>query len=117
MDTTGLIDSYCAAWSEPDPARRSALLRTVWAENAVYLDPRTHTVGVEALLAHIANVQASRPGTTVARTSEPDIHHGMARFSWRATDADGGTLLKGIDIAFFNVEGSRIERIIGFFDP
>jgi hypothetical protein len=45
------------------------------------------------------------------------MHHGMARFSWRATDADGNTLLKGIDIAFFNVEGSRIERIIGFFDP
>jgi hypothetical protein len=44
-----------------------------------------------------------------------DLHHGVARFAWRAVGADGLPLLDGIDIAFITADGARIERIIGFF--
>jgi hypothetical protein len=51
------------------------------------------------------------------RTSAVDCHHGVARFAWHVAQADGTVLLEGIDIAFLSPDGSRIERIIGFFEP
>ena len=65
----------------------------------------------------------SQPSGLVARESPfyeaaPfDTHHAVARFDWQATEADGHALLEGIDIAFISPDGSRIERIIGFFGP
>jgi len=46
-----------------------------------------------------------------------DIHHGIARFAWHAVQADGTALPEGLDIAFISSDGTRIERIIGFFGP
>ena len=117
MDTTELIDRYCDAWNEPDAARRAALLERVWAAGAHYTDPSAHAAGSGELLAHIARVQARRPGGKVLRSSAVDIHHGVARFAWRATDATGATLAEGIDLAFVSADGSSIERVIGFFGP
>ena len=115
MDTAQLIDRYCAAWSDPDPAARRALVALVWAEGATYTDPTVHAAGSEELLAHIARVQTGRPGAKVLRTSELDVHHGVVRFAWKALDAEGATLRHGIDLAFLSPEGKRIERIVGFF--
>ena len=115
MDAAELIDRYCAVWSEPDARQRAILLDAVWADGATYTDPRVHTAGSTELLVHIGKVQASRPGSKVIRTSAMDLHHGVARFAWRAVGADGLPLLDGIDIAFITADGARIERIIGFF--
>ena len=51
------------------------------------------------------------------RTSAVDVHHGVARFAWHVVQADGTALPEGIDIAFISADGSRIERVIGFFGP
>jgi hypothetical protein len=32
-------------------------------------------------------------------------------------EANGKTLIEGLDVALFSDDGSRIERIIGFFGP
>lgn len=116
-EVTDLIDRYCAVWNEPDEAARAALLKSVWAERATYTDPRADTVGAEELLAHIGRIRAGRPGARIARTTAVDVHHGVARFGWRVVEADGTELPEGIDIAFPSPDGSRIERIIGFFGP
>jgi len=117
MSLVRLIDSYCEAWSEHDEARRAELLLAVWAPGASYTDPTVHVVGASGLLAHIAEVQARRPGSKVVRTSEVDEHHRVARFAWRAIEAGGNALPEGIDVAFVTADGARIERIIGFFGP
>jgi phytoene dehydrogenase-like protein len=117
VDTTELIDRYCAVWSEPDQARRQAMLSAVWADGATYTDPSVHTAGAEELLAHIANVRERRPGSKVVRTSTVDLHHTVVRFAWRAIGADGDLVRDGIDIAFVSADGARLERIIGFFGP
>lgn len=117
MDITALIDRYCAAWSAPDEARRKALLAEVWAAGASYTDPVAHAANADELLAHIARVQARHPGTRVLRTSSVDVHHGIARFAWHAVMADGTALPEGLDVAFISADGTRIERIIGFFGP
>lgn len=117
MDVTELIDRYCRVWNEGSPTDREALLGLVWAPNATYTDPSVHAANGQELLAHIASVRARRPGASVVRTSAVDVHHGIARFTWRVVQADGTELPEGIDIAIVSPDASRIERIIGFFGP
>jgi hypothetical protein len=117
VDHSSLIDRYCEVWSEPDERRRAELLASVWGPQATYTDPSVHAANAEELLSHIATVQSRRPGARVVRTSRVDVHHGIARFAWHVVQADGTTLPEGLDIAFISTEGTRIERIIGFFGP
>jgi hypothetical protein len=117
MNIAQLIDRYCEAWSEPEEARRADLLLDVWGPDASYTDPTVHAEGAAELLAHIAKVRTKRPGSKVVRTSEVDEHHGVARFAWRAIEANGNALPEGIDLAFLSADGARIERVIGFFGP
>lgn len=117
MDIAELIDSYCRAWSMPAAEQRAALLQQVWADDATYTDPTVHACGTIELLAHIDKVIARRPGSKVIRTSQIDQHHGLVRFKWRAVEASGNLLPEGIDIAFISADGSKIERILGFFGP
>jgi hypothetical protein len=117
MDVTALVDRYCQVWTEPDPSLRERLLASIWGNDATYTDPSVHAASARELLAHIASVHARRPGASVVRTGTVDSHHGIARFAWHVAQADGTVLLEGIDIAFISPDGSRIERIIGFFEP
>jgi hypothetical protein len=117
VDLSSLIDRYCEVWSEPDERRRAGLLASLWGPQAMYTDPSVHAANAEELLSHIATVQSRRPGARVVRTSKVDVHHGIARFAWHVVQADGTTLPEGLDIAFISTEGTRIERIIGFFGP
>lgn len=111
-----LIDTYCEAWSDPDPERRRTLLASVWADGATYTDPTVHAAGLDDLLAHIDTVLARRPGAKVVRTTRVDVHHGFARFAWHVVQADGSALPEGLDLAELSTDG-RIRRIIGFFGP
>ena len=117
MDVTELVDRYCRVWNEADPSIRDDLLASLWASDATYTDPSVHAVGARELAAHIATVRARRPGASVLRASAVDIHHAVARFAWHVVQEDGTALPEGIDIAFISSDGSRIERIIGFFGP
>ena len=117
MDATELIDRYCRVWNEADSSVRGELLASLWGSNATYTDPSVHAASARELLAHIASVRARRPGAAVVRTSAVDVHHSVARFAWHVVQADGTALPEGIDIAFISPDGSRIERIIGFFGP
>jgi hypothetical protein len=111
MSIEAIIDHYCEAWSDPEPAARAAALAEVWAREARYTDPRADTRGAEALL---AGVLAQRPGARVVRTSAVQHHHGFVRFAWRVIEADGTMLPEGVDIAMLGEDG-RIVQIIGFF--
>ncbi len=113
-ETETVIDTYCAAWNQPDAAQRRQILAKVWGDGASYTDPSVHAAGIDALLAHIGTVVAQRPGVTVLRTSHIDRHHGVALFAWRASHPDGTTLLEGVDFAELSSDG-KIQRIVGFF--
>jgi len=115
MSPEELIDSYCRAWSDPDPVVRKAFLAGVWAEGAVYVDPPAHPSGFIELLDHIERVQAQRPGAQVLRTSRVDVHHDVARFTWHVQLADGSTLPEGIDFVDLTADRQQIRRVVGFF--
>ena len=71
MDTdalTKMIDTYCAAWGEDDPARRETLLQDVWAERATYTDPLGHVEGRQNLVAHIGEFRSEGLGIVLALT-------------------------------------------------
>lgn len=115
MPLTLLIDKYCSAWSTEDAQQRRALLLPVWSDGATYTDPTVHAAGAEELLAHIAGIQNRHPGARILRTSDVDVHHGIARFAWKFVMPDGSALPEGLDIAFLDSDQRRITRIIGFF--
>ncbi|GGH25571.1 SnoaL-like domain-containing protein [Cribrihabitans marinus] len=110
------VDTYGAAWRETDPAKRLELLETVWADDAVYVDPMARVEGRAALVAHIGEVLASTGGR-VEITSRPNAHHDVAHFTWHMVGPDGAILVRGHDMATLDTDG-RIARLAGFFgDP
>lgn len=115
MSLTLLVDTYCAAWSSESAEQRRALLLPIWGDGATYTDPTVHAEGAEELLAHIAGIQARHPGARILRTSDVDVHHGVARFAWKFVMPDGTSPPEGLDIAFVDADQNRITRIIGFF--
>jgi hypothetical protein len=115
MPLTHLIDKYCASWSAVNADQRRTLLLSTLSDGATYTDPTVHAAGAEELLAHIAGIQTKHPGARILRTSNVDVHHGVARFAWKFVMPDGSSLPEGLDIAFLDAEQERITRIIGFF--
>jgi hypothetical protein len=110
-----LIDRYCDAWTETDPTRRSELLDAVWAVDATYTDPNVTALGKTELLAHIAKIQAGRPGARVRRMTVIDEHHEVLRFEFGVVGPEGAVLRHGTDIAFLDASRARLQRVIGFF--
>lgn len=113
---TELVDTYCAAWNDADPARRLALLRSVWDRHGTYTDPTIHLTSAEELSDHIGRVLTRFPDTRILRTSAVDSHHGILRFAFRRAAPDGQTLRDGLDFGEVGVDG-RLRRIVGFFGP
>ncbi|HWA13682.1 MAG TPA: nuclear transport factor 2 family protein [Burkholderiales bacterium] len=116
MDLPAIVEAYCQAWNVADEGQRRRLLDDSCADDVSYTDPKTDLAGREALLAHIARVQAGRPGSGIARTSGVDLHHGRLRFAWKLADAAGRTVVEGVDFCELAADG-RLRRIVGFFGP
>lgn len=112
---TELIDRYCRAWSEPDPALRAQMIHAIWPQDASYTDPTVHLASRMEFLDHLAAIQSRRPGSKVVRTSPADVHHDRAAFLWQAVAADGAILRQGIDFVEFTADGAALRRVVGFF--
>ena len=108
------VTQYMAAWNEPEGAARSALLAQCWSDGGIYVDPGVSLAGRDALNAHIAKVQASRPGARLEFMSGIDIHHDVVRFLWRLVRPDGTGGDISIDFGEVGPDG-RLLRIVGFF--
>jgi len=105
---------YMAAWNEREVAARHRLLEQCWSDDGVYVDPNVSLIGRQALGAHIATVQASRPGARLEFMSGIDMHHDVVRFLWRLVRADGTCGDTSIDFGEVGPDG-RLVKIIGFF--
>ncbi|XSC42073.1 nuclear transport factor 2 family protein [Bradyrhizobium sp. RDT10] len=113
---TETVTQYMAAWNESNDTARGALLEQCWSDGAVYLDPTVSLAGRDALGAHIAAVQAGRPGARLEFMSGIDVHHNVVRFLWRLVRADGTCGDTSIDFGEIGADG-RLVRIVGFFGP
>ena len=113
-DVATTIDTYLAAYGEPDAARRRELVDQVWAEGGQLVDPPADAEGLDAISAMGDLVQEHFAGHTFRRTTGIDQHHGVARYGWELVDPDGAVAIAGIDVATLDADG-RLARVTGFF--
>jgi SnoaL-like domain len=115
-DITTIVDGYIAAWNEPDPDRRRALVADTFADDASYVDPLMTGEGPDGIAAMIGGAQQQFPGHRFELTSGPDAHHDRVRFAWTLVGADDGTpVAAGVDFATVAEDG-RLREVTGFLE-
>ena len=121
-----VLRDYEAAWNEPDPAGRAALLSACVTDDVVmapgYKADAPLLRGRGALSSEIGTMIAGRPAGGDFRLTIDDrveSHHGWARFAWRVVDPAGIVLrigemeITGLDVVQFATDG-RLATIIVF---
>jgi hypothetical protein len=112
-DVDILIGKYIAAWSEPDPAARRALLEVVWSADGTYTDPLSHASNREELDTLIAKFLENNSGAKFTLRDKIDFHHGYVRFYWTLHLAND-RVLPGMDYGEVAPDG-KLSKIVGFF--
>jgi hypothetical protein len=114
LDTT--IDTYLAAYSEPDPAARLPLLEQAFVADAKVIDPPIDGEGHQGISDMMTAVLQQFAGHTFRRVSGIDAHHGFARYGWELRAPDGAVALAGLDVVEVADDG-QLARVIGFLGP
>lgn len=115
MEVTTAVDRYLAAWNEPDPISRRALLTSALADDISFCDPLLQSTGRDPIDALIGQLQSQLPGGRLQRIGEIDAHHNVVRFTWEAGIDGEEAVVAGTDIAVIAQDG-RIQSINAFFD-
>jgi hypothetical protein len=113
-DLTTTVDTYLAAWNEPDPARRADLIESVWAADGHLIDPPLAAEGHSEISDMASALQAQFPAHRFRRASAIDAHHNQLRFGWELVGPDGAVALSGLDVGEVGEDG-QLRRITGFF--
>jgi len=110
------VDGWFAAWSEPDTAKREALLDRLATEDVRFRDRFSLIDGMSDLRPHLAAVHKFMPGIRLER--EGDIRHcqGTVLADWVARAADGSERGRGTNVFAMGHHG-RIEAVTGFWNP
>ena len=111
---TSTVDAHLAAYCEPDPARRSELIASVWHADGALVDPPFEGAGHDGIAAMTDVVLTHYAGHTFRRTTAVDAHHHFARYGWELVNADGAAAGTGTDVVEIDDAG-RLVRVIGFF--
>jgi uncharacterized protein YndB with AHSA1/START domain len=109
------VDALVASWNEPEASRRRELLKSCWAEDALFVDKMGYVPGLDALDTFIANMHRFMPGVSLERTGPIRETHGRVHFPWRLTGPDGHGVGQGVDVGRMDGEGRFLE-LAGFWD-
>ena len=110
----GRVDAWFAAWSEPDAARRQALLDPVLSPAIRFRDRFSLIEGRADLDPHLAAVHAFMPGSRLERTGEVRHCQGTVLADWVARGADGAERARGTNVFQFDADG-RIAEVVGIW--
>jgi hypothetical protein len=111
-----VVVRYLAAWNEPEPGRRRALVAKAWTEDGTYVDAAREGRGHDSLDTMIATAQGHFPGYRLRLASGIEAHHDCLRFSWAAGGtAEAPLYIKGTDFVIVAGDG-RIRSVVGFVD-
>jgi hypothetical protein len=108
--------AYAALWSEPDRGRRTQLIETALAADALIVGPGFELRGHAAIDQEAARFLRQEPGLRVVATTGFDAHHEVVRFGIAIVQPDGDVALEGIDVVEFGADG-RIRRVLTFWGP
>lgn len=112
--TTALVDGYFDMWRTTDDNARDDLVARSFAPGGRHVDQMADVKGYDEIAAMLAGVHAHYPGFKIERTSGIDQHGNNVRFAWRFDQADGTTLVAGVDIGELTDDG-RFARVTGFW--
>jgi hypothetical protein len=114
MYPTAVADRHLAAYGEPDPIRRRALLEAAWVPDGTLVDPPLDAAtGHGALDDLFVAVQSHYPDHRFRRTTAVDVHHEFGRYGWELVGPDDAVVFGGVDVVDFAPDG-RLARVIGF---
>ena len=113
-DLAATVDTHLAGYCEPDRAKRTELLTSVWAADGTLIDPPFDGTGPAAIADMVDAVLQHYPGHRFERTTAVDAHHEFARYGWALVAADGTPAVQGYDIVQLDGDG-KLARIVGFF--
>ena len=114
MTPTAVADRHLAAYGEPDPIRRRALLEAAWTPDGALVDPPLDpATGHDQLDDLFATVQAHYPDHRFRRTTAVDVHHEVGRYGWELVGPDDAVVFGGVDVVDFAPDG-RLARVVGF---
>ena len=113
---TAALRLYDEAWAIPDYESRLVSLRTIWADDGLYVDPDVPegVRGPEALATFIDAQFELYPGISIV-SGAADVLGDRAWFRWSATLGTGESF-DGVDFVEFAPDG-RIARLTGFYEP
>lgn len=116
LDPADALRLYDEAWTIPDYETRLELIRKIWADDGLYLDPDVPegARGPDALATVIDAQLEQYPGMSIVG-SAPAVLGDRAWFRWSATLATGESFA-GVDFVEFAPDG-RIARLTGFYEP
>ncbi|MEO6223166.1 MAG: SRPBCC domain-containing protein [Vicinamibacterales bacterium] len=111
----GKVDTWFAAWAEPDSTTREAMLASVALPSVQFRDQYSCVDGFAELLPHIAAAQRFMPGMKLTR--EGDVRHcqGTVLANWKAIGPDGQSRGQGTNVFTMAPDG-RIESATGLWN-
>jgi len=109
-----IVDTWSAAWSEPDENRRRDDLRRTASAACVYTDPHVALAGHEAISAYMGQFQGSAPGARFVNTGFA-THHDHCLLQWDMVDGAGKVISHGASAGVFDAD-DRLAQMTGFFD-
>jgi SnoaL-like domain len=118
MDKPHIPSSFkhlLAAWNEPVVENIQAHLSKAVSEDIVFVDPNYAISGMRAFETMVRMFRTNAPDARCIRTSEIDMHHDRARYSWTVI-VDEENRVDGFDAVQVNADG-LICRVDGFFGP
>jgi hypothetical protein len=114
-DPSAVCHSYDEAWAASHD-ERLAILRSIWAQDGVYLDPDVPdgVRGPEGVAEFMDGYFRQYPGSTLVATTKPNVVGDRAWYGWKATLASGESFT-GAEFVEFDADG-RIARATTFYD-
>ena len=114
MSPSAVADRHLAAYGEPDPIRRRALLEAAWVPEGLLVEaPLDPAKGHDQVDDLYATVQSHYPDHRFRRTTELDVHHDFGRYGWELVGPDGAVVFGGVDVVEFATDG-RLAGVVGF---
>ncbi|WP_433345705.1 nuclear transport factor 2 family protein [Microtetraspora malaysiensis] len=109
MNATKVILAYLDIWNEPDAAARVTLMKSVFTEDSLYVDPENAGLHGHTELSEVIGRAREKFGDlTFTLDTVVGAHHNRALFRWKL-----GTVTTGYDVVEF--AGDRIRSVVGFF--
>ena len=114
-DAAATVDSWFAAWSQPDPSLREAALSPLVSPGVRFRDRFSLVEGIEDLKPHLAAVHRFMPGMRLSRDGEIRHCQGLVLADWVAESVDGQERGRGTNLFAFGPD-KKLLAITGFWN-